>query len=351
MLLHGIFPPITTPFYPDGAVYFRKLEANVERYSKTPVAGLVVLGSTGEALMLSDQERREVLRVAREAAAPEKVLIAGTGIESASETLRLTEYAAGLGYDVAMVRTPHYYKRQMQPANMLAFYRTVADRSPLPVIIYNFPQATGYDIPAEVVMALAEHPNLIGIKESSGDVAKVKAMVEGTRHVRRTATVTEVFAAVTGRMLSSPAAAGDAGLIAASVLTGEGGGAAVQAPPIRKTRTKEVGFQVLVGSAQTLKDSLDVGAVGAILAFADCAPTACYEIYTAWKEDDQALAKEKQQRIAEAAKKIVGEFGIPGVKYAMDFNGYYGGPPRLPLLPPTADVRQEIERLLAGIRN
>jgi dihydrodipicolinate synthase/N-acetylneuraminate lyase len=100
-----------------------------------------------------------------------------------------------------------------------------------------------------------------------------------------------------------------------------------------------------------LKDSLDAGAVGAILAFADCAPTACYEIYTAWKEDDQALAKEKQQRIAEAAKKIVGEFGVPGVKYAMDFNGYYGGPPRLPLLPPTAEVKQEIERLLAGIRN
>ncbi|HSA92997.1 MAG TPA: dihydrodipicolinate synthase family protein [Terriglobales bacterium] len=350
MLLHGIFPPITTPFYPDGAVYFRKLEANVERYSKTPVAGIVVLGSTGEALMLSDEEQRDVLRVARDAAAPEKVLIAGTGIESASETLRLTEYAAGLGYDVAMVRTPHYYKRQMQPANMLAFYRTVADRSPLPVIIYNFPPNTGYDIPAEVVIALAEHPNLIGIKESSGDIAKVKAMVDGTREVRRTATVTEVFAAVTGRMLS-PVAAGDAGLIAPSVLTGGGGGAAVQAPPMRKTRTKEVGFQVLVGSAQTLKDSLDVGAVGAILAFADCAPTACYEIFTAWKEDDQALAKEKQQRIAEAAKKIVGEFGIPGVKYAMDFNGYYGGPPRLPLLPPTAELKQEIERLLAGIRN
>ena len=149
MLLHGIFPPITTPFYPDGNVYFKKLESNVERYSRTPCAGIVVLGSTGEAIMLSDQERRDVLKVAREAAAPNKVLIAGTGIESAIETLRLTEYAAELGYDIAMVRTPHYYKKQMQAANILAFYRTVADRSPLPVIIYNFPQATGYDIPAE----------------------------------------------------------------------------------------------------------------------------------------------------------------------------------------------------------
>src|ERR1700747_482203 len=148
MLLHGILPPITTPFYPDGRIYFKKLEANVERYSKTPVSGIVVLGSTGEAVLLSDQERREVLKVAGNACAPNKVLVAGTGIESAIETLRLSEYAAELGYDVAMVRTPHYYKAQMKPANMVAFYRTVADRSPLPVMIYNFPQATGSDMPA-----------------------------------------------------------------------------------------------------------------------------------------------------------------------------------------------------------
>src|SRR5712691_2652099 len=203
MLLHGIFPPITTPFYPDGNVYFKKLEANVERYSKTPVAGIVVLGSTGEAIMLSDEERREVLKTARAASANHKVLVAGTGLESAVETLKLTEYSAGLGYDVAMVRTPHYYKGQMKPANMLAFYRTVADRSPLPVIIYNFPQDTGYDIPAEVVIELADHRNLIGIKESSGDVEKVRKMVEGTRHIQRSVTVTESVEAVTTRMLAA----------------------------------------------------------------------------------------------------------------------------------------------------
>src|SRR5215469_9133521 len=203
MLLHGIFPPITTPFYPDGSVYYKKLEHNVERYSRTPVSGIVVQGSTGEALMLSDQEKRDVFKVAREAAAPNKVLIAGTGNESAVETLRLTEYAAELGYDVAMVRTPHYYKKQMLPANMLAFYRTVADRSPIPVMVYNFPQATGYDIPAEVMIELADHPNIIGIKESSGDVEKVRKMVAGTSHVRRSATVTETFDAVTPRMLTA----------------------------------------------------------------------------------------------------------------------------------------------------
>jgi 4-hydroxy-2-oxoglutarate aldolase len=187
MLLHGIFPPITTPFYSDGNVYYKKLEHNVEHYSRTPAAGIVVLGSTGEAILLSDQERRDVLKAARSAVAPNKVLVAGTGVESAIDTLRLTEYSAELGYDVAMVRTPHYYKKQMQPANILAFYRLVADRSPLPVIIYNFPQATGYDIPAEIVIELAEHPNLIGIKESSGDVEKVRRMVEGAHHIKRRA--------------------------------------------------------------------------------------------------------------------------------------------------------------------
>src|ERR1700688_1301612 len=125
MLLHGIFPPITTPFYPDGNVYFKKLESNVERYSRTPCGGIVVLGSTGESIMLSDQERRDVLKTAREAAAPSKVLIAGTGIESAIETLRLTDYAAELGYDVALIRTPHFYRKQMLSANLLSFYRTV----------------------------------------------------------------------------------------------------------------------------------------------------------------------------------------------------------------------------------
>jgi 4-hydroxy-2-oxoglutarate aldolase len=358
MLLHGIFPPITTPFYPDGNVYFKKLESNVERYSRTPCAGIVVLGSTGEAIFLSDQERRDVLKSAREAAAPNKVLIAGTGIESALETLQLTEYAAGLGYDVAMVRTPHYYKKQMQAANILAFYRTVADRSPIPVIIYNFPQATGYDIPTELVIELAEHPNLIGIKESSGDVEKVRRMVEGTRHIARSVTVTEMFEAVTPRMLAAGATGsnGEGGdLVQVGGLTGSSSGkpssAAVTVIGKMKTRQKQAGFQVLVGAAQKLHPSLDAGAAGAILAFACMAPTSCYEIYAAWKEGDSGLASLKQERIARAAQRVVGDLGIPGVKYGMDFNGYFGGPARLPLLPLTGEAKGEVESLLADVRN
>ncbi|HLH09574.1 MAG TPA: dihydrodipicolinate synthase family protein [Terriglobales bacterium] len=354
MLLHGIFPPITTPFYSDGSVYYKKLEQNVEHYSRTPIAGIVIQGSTGEAVMLSDQEKKDVFRVAREAAAPEKVMIAGVGIESAVETVKFAEYAAELGYDVAMVRTPHYYKMAMTNAAMLAFYRTVADRSPLPVIIYNFPQATGYDIPVEVVVELADHPNIISIKESAGNLEKTKALVEGTRHVKRSVQVTESFEAVTGRMLKQAQSAVAVGeLVSAGALAGTAkpSSSAVQMVGSLKTRQKEVGFQVMVGAAHQLLQSLEVGAVGAILAFADPVPTACFEIYQAWKERADEIAREKQDRITAAAKYVVGTLSIAGVKYAMDLNGYYGGPSRLPLLSLTAEQKGEVEKLMAGIRN
>jgi 4-hydroxy-2-oxoglutarate aldolase len=375
VLLSGIFPPITTPFYPEGEVYYKKIEANVERYSRTPVAGIVVQGSTGEAILLSDQERRDVLKTALAAAAPNKVMIAGTGIESARETLRLTEYAAELGYDAAMVRTPHYYKRQMLPANLLAFYRMVADRSPLPIIIYNFPQATGYDIPAGVVIELAGHPNIVAIKESSGNLDKVKNMVEGTRHIKRQVTVTDTFEAVTPRMLRAAASESEKQsreLVSVASLAGtresmerrasspvhEGEGSATKPSSSAitvvgklKTRQKEVGFQVMVGAAHQLEPSLGLGAVGAILAFACPAPMACYEIYAALKDGDIALAREKQERVKLAAQRVVGELGVPGVKYSMDVNGYYGGPSRLPFLPLSGEQKTEVERLMQGIKS
>ena len=354
MFLHGIFPPVTTPFYPEGNVYYKKLEHNVERYSKTPVAGIVVLGSTGEAVMLSDQEQRDVLKTAREFAAPTKVLIAGTGRESAIETLLLAEYAADLGYDAALIRTPHFYRAQMQPANILAFYRTVADRSPLPVIIYNVPPFTAYNMPPELVIELSEHPNIIGIKESSGDIEKIRLMVERTRHIRRAALVTETFDAVTPRLLKASAGNNGQGgeLVSVAALTGnKPSSSAVSLVAGIKTRQKEVGFQILAGAAQKLEPALQAGAVGGILAFADAVPTACYEIYAAWKEGDRELACLKQDRITKAAQRIGGELGVPGLKYGMDFNGYYGGPPRLPFLPLSADQKAEIETLLIDTRN
>ena len=274
------------------------------------------------------------------------------------------------------MRTPHFYRKQMQPANLLAFYRTVADRSALPIMIYNVPPFTAYDIPAEVVIELAEHPNIVAIKESGGDVEKVRKMVEGTRHIKRSATVTETYDAVTPRMLAAATASKneEGELIPVGVLSGnketslpsrndpkktgfadsstvKPSSAAVTVIGSLRTRQKEVGFQVLIGAAQKLHPSLDAGAVGAILAFACPAPTACYEIYAAWKEGDTELARLKQERIARAAQRVGGELGIPGLKYGMDLNGYYGGPARLPFLPLTAELKAEVEQLLADIRN
>jgi dihydrodipicolinate synthase/N-acetylneuraminate lyase len=352
MLLQGIFPALTTPFTADGAVYHKKIEHNVDRYSRTPIAGMVVLGSTGEAVMLSDDERREVLKISSEVASPEKVLIAGTGAESVIDTLRLTEYAARLNYDVALVRTPHFYRPQMKPEALLTFYRAVADRSPLPVMLYTVPPFTAYDLPLEVITELAEHRNIIGIKESSGNVEKVAAMVQATRHIKRTAVVTEVQQAVTGRMLSSPPKGEN--IVGLGEIGGANGGTALAAPPKVpgvKTRNKEVGFQVLVGAAHTLLNSLQIGASGGVLAFASPAPTICFEIYAAFRDNDQELARSKQESLAVVTKKVVSEMGIAAVKYAMDLNGYYGGTPRLPLLPLSAAQKTEIEGLMANFRN
>src|SRR5437868_4979482 len=295
MLLSGIFPALTTPFYPDGRLYLKKLEHNVDRYSRTPIAGLTSLGSTGEAVMLSEEEQREVLRVAVEVAAPEKVLLAGVGHESAIKTVEAAEYAAKLNYDVALVRTPHYYRPQMKPENLLAYYRYVGDRSPLPVLMYSVPPFTAYDLPAEVIQALAEHPNIIGIKESSGVIEKIADVVARTPHIKRKANATEVFNAVTGRMLLGVLRNTEE-LVSVAALAGSGShqvSSSESLPPqpsVRVMRQKEVGFQLLAGSAQKLLPSLEAGAAGAILAFGAPAPTACFEVYSAWRDGDKQLA-------------------------------------------------------------
>jgi 4-hydroxy-2-oxoglutarate aldolase len=353
MLLEGVFAAVTTSFYPDGRPYWRKLEANMERYSRTPMSGMVLLGSTGEAVMLSDDESREALRVARSVAAPEKVLLAGVGRESVIETLRLADFAAEQAYDAVLVRTPHYYRKQLRNREMLTYYQAVADRSPLPVLLYSVPSCTAYDLPIEVVADLAMHPNIIGMKDSSGNVERIAELVKATRPARtRTVPVTTVFAAVTSRMLAERPANQTATFVTAGELVSGGAALAVAPPqPPLKTRTREVGFQILAGSAQTLYPSLEAGATGGVLALATFAPQACCEVYTAFAEKDENLAAEKQQRIAPAGIEIAGKMGIPGVKYALDVNGYYGGRPRMPLLPLTADDQRIVDKLLVDIPN
>ena len=352
MLLEGVFAAIPTPFHGDGKPHWHHMERSVERYCRAPLAGLVVLGSTGEAVMLNDEETRKALRVALEAATDDRVLIAGVGHESLVETLHRIEYVASLGYDVALVRTPHFYRPQLRRAEMLNYYRMVADKSPLPVLLYSVPAYTAYDLPVEIIGELAGHPNIHGIKDSSGKPERIAAIVAATATApRRTVTVTATFAATTGRMLGAQAAA--AGLAASLVTTDavlSGVGYAMPVSPPLKTRTREVGFQVLCGSAQTLLPSLAAGATGGVLAMASFAPQACAEISMAWKDRDAALAEEKQQRVIPAANVVCSRMGIPGIKYACDLNGYYGGSPRLPLLTLTAAERDEVEMLLADIR-
>ncbi|MCL6482156.1 MAG: dihydrodipicolinate synthase family protein [Firmicutes bacterium] len=291
MKLHGIFPPLTTPFDAAGELALDRLRANIERYNRTRLAGYVVIGSTGESVLLSASEVERVLATAREAAAPEKLLIAGTGVEGTAETIARTRRAAELGYQVALVKTPYYYKPAMTEAALAEHFLRVADASPIPVLIYSVPQFTGLAVEAPLVARLAEHPNIVGIKESSGNVQRVTQIIHAT-----------------------PAT-----------------------------------FQTLVGSAQTLLASISVGAVGGILALACVLPELCVDLYEAASTGAMERARQLQHRLLEPALTLVGQLSIPAVKYAMDRVGYYGGPPRRPLLPLEPAQKLAVDRVLDTI--
>jgi 4-hydroxy-2-oxoglutarate aldolase len=291
--LQGIFPPIATPFDPEGNLWKIKVQHNVEKWNLTGLSGYVVCGSTGESVSLAADEKTQLWEWVAEYATPEKILIAGTGCESVRETVALTNRAADLGYKAAMVRTPHYYKNLVNnAAAQMLFYSTVADQAKIPILIYNWPQITGVDIPVEAVVQLSNHPNMLGIKESSGNLEKVAQLVSGVQK----------------------------------------------------------GFQVLVGSAPILASCLAVGATGAILAFANAAPYACISIWEAHRTRESEAALDWQARIAHAARLVTVKYGIPGLKHAMDLAGYYGGPPRLPLTVPCPQAKREIELAFQDLR-
>ena len=290
--LRGVFAPLTTPFDSGDHLSLPHLRENLARYNATRLAGYVITGSTGEAILLSWAETEELWAAVAENAAPDKILIAGTAAESTSETILRTRRAADLGYEVALVRTPHYYQSQMTTDVLADFYRRVADASPIPILIYSIPQYTGITVEAPLVERLAGHPNIAGIKDSSGSVQRAAEMVQAARS----------------------------------------------------------GFRILVGSASTFFAALMVGASGGILALADALPEACVELYELSTGGKIAEARALQERLLPASKALVSRWGATGMKYALDQLGYYGGPVREPLRPLGEAARHEIEEALAGVR-
>jgi dihydrodipicolinate synthase/N-acetylneuraminate lyase len=337
MLLEGIFLPLTTPFHADGRLFISKFGYNVERYSRTPAAGLLVLGELGEADGLTDEETATVLSVAADAAADEKVLMASVGRESVFATLRMAEFAANAGYDAIAVRGPAFAAEDALRLETETYFRAVADAAALPVVLVS---ERGRELSGPVIAGLAEHPNVIGLIDAGG--ARVGQVKTATGGVSREVTVTSVFAAATRRMLKASFAASSAKL---------GGVAVLEARPGVRTRVKKVGFQVLTAATVGMLESWQNGAAGAVPRAGACAPQACCEVWQAFRDGDLPLAEEKQERLRTIARRVEGLAGIAAVKYGADFNGYYGGRPRLPLLGLTAAERVEVESELGGMRN
>jgi len=352
MLLEGLHIPLTTPFHPDGRLNLPKLAANVVRYSKSPAAGLVVLGASGEPTLLTDEETRDVLRTVAQSAAPENVLIAGISRDSVRATLALAEFASELFYDAILVGIPSllvgtiHSESNRNRTELMFYLQTIADRSPLPVVLFSDRDRR---IPIDATVELAAHPNILGLLDGAASPSEIEAILRRTATIKREVTVTTVFRAVTARMRIAAGRA-PATLVSAASL-GASATAAAETPPTPplRTRTKTIGFQVLAGDTQAILESLRAGATGAASAFAACAPQACYEVFAAWKDDDQPLAEEKQTRLCAAAR--LAEAGPGNLKYACDLNGYFGGRPRLPLLPPTGSQRAALEQLMKQLRN
>ena len=348
MLLEGIFLPLTTPFYPDGRVYLRKMEHNVGRYSLTPAAGMLVLGEAGEADGLTDEEARQVLVAAVGAAADEKVMIAGVSRGSVFATLALSTAASAAGYDAVAVRGPESVQGDGLRLERMTYFRAVADAAALPVVLVS---DRARPLSVEEMAELAQHPNVIGAI-MQGHVDRVAELRAATSEVSRAVTVTSVFHAVTGRMQRANAAVEPGTFVSAESLSGGGAALAVAPPkPALKTRSKRVGFQLLAATTADMLATWKAGAAGAVPRLGACAPQGCYEVWQAFKDDDLPLAEEKQARVRAAAVLMESSSAVAAVKYGCDWNGYFGGRPRLPLLALDADARAKVEAVLGGLRN
>jgi 4-hydroxy-2-oxoglutarate aldolase len=294
LALRGVLPPVVTPFHPDGSLDLASFEANLEGYAGHDLAGVLVLGSNGEAAALEEQEKLALVRTARSRCGS-RLVLAGTGLESTRATLALTRKAAEAGADAALVLTPHYYKAQMTSDALRRHFEALAEASPIPVLVYSVPQFTGIPFPAPLAAALARHPNLAGIKESSGDVGLL-------------------------------------GRIVASVPSS---------------------FAVLCGSGPVFYPALCLGAVGAILAVACCVPRPVAALYRAFEAGDHGRARRLQEALTPLGVAVTATHGVAGLKAAMNANGFRGGSVRAPLLPAPeglgVELRPLIERAEAAV--
>lgn len=275
MDLAGVFAPIPTPFDQHDQVDTARLSAAIARWCRRPLTGFVVLGSNGEAVMMDDFEADRVIVSAREAVPRDRRFIVGTGRESTQAAIKATKRAAEHGADAVLVRTPGFFKTQMTTEAFVRHYTAVADASPVPVLLYNFTALTGVDLLPAAVSRLATHPNIVGMKESGGDVARIADLVTGTP--------------------------GD--------------------------------FQVMAGTASTFYPALCVGATGGILALSCVAPDACMRVYELTRAGRHADALAVQRQLVPLARLLGATYGVPGLKAALNLLGYDVGVPRPPLAP------------------
>lgn len=290
--LKGIYPPIPTSFDSSGNLAIKQLQQNLVQLSRYGLSGFLVLGSNGETVMLSQSEKIRVYEAARQSIPGEMLMLAGTGGQSTREAIELTNGAAQAGADAAVVLNPYYYKSLMTKDALVRHYHQVGDHSSIPVIIYNMPANTGLDMTAETILEISGHPNIIGLKDSGGNLAKMGEIIE-------------------------------------------------KAKP---------GFQVLAGSAGFLLPALSIGAVGGILALANIAPGQCLDIYRLFHSGEAGSARALQLSMIRLNSMVTREHGIPALKAAMDMLGMYGGPCREPILPLTMQIKEQVSFLLQSLK-
>ena len=294
MQLSGIFPPIITPFTSDDALDTRGLRENTRRWMGTRLAGIVTLGTNGESAYVDDDEADRIVEVVRDEVPRQRLLIAGTGRDSTRATIAATLRAARAGADCVLVRAPSFFRSQMNGAAFVRHYRAVADASPVPVLLYNFPAGFGVDIPPSAISELARHPNIHGIKQSGGDLGKI------------------ADDAAMARSVGKP-------------------------------------FTVLCGAAPVLHAAILSGASGGILAVACVVPDLCVELYELARAGRHDEARDLQRRLTPLAKSVTSVFGVPGLKAALDMAGYVGGAPRSPLAPAPPDAAATIREQMQAL--